>query len=309
MSAAVAEGVHAKLVERLPQVRGSYREGALLSKINWFNVGGPAEVMFRPADVADLCHFLAHKPADVPVMVLGVGSNLLVRDGGIDGVVIRLGKGFTDIHCRSNTVYAGAGALDFNVAVACQHHGIAGLEFLSGIPGTIGGALMMNAGAYGSDVASVLIEAEVVDESGTLHRLKPSDIGYIYRGNTLPEGMIFIGGTFQGKQGDPQEIATRMAEITAKREGTQPIRSRTSGSTFTNPPGEKRAWELIDEAGCRGLVVGDAQVSEKHCNFLINNGNATASDIENLGEEVRRRVKALSGVELHWEIKRVGKGI
>jgi UDP-N-acetylmuramate dehydrogenase len=302
-----AKQMSTRLIERLPMVRGSYREGADLSKINWFNVGGPAEVMFRPADVEDLSHFLAHKPSDVPVIVLGVGSNLLVRDGGIDGVVIRLGKGFVDIHCKNDTVYAGAGALSFNVAMACQNHGIAGLEFLSGIPGTIGGALAMNAGAYGNDTASVLMEAQVMDESGTLHRMKPQDIGYIYRGNTLPEGMVFIGGTFQGKAGDPKEIAARIAEITAKREGTQPIRTRTSGSTFTNPPGDKRAWELIDAAGCRGLVVGDAQVSEKHCNFLINRGKATAADIENLGEEVHRRVLEKSGVDLHWEIKRIGK--
>lgn len=304
-----AEKTTGKLIERLPQVRGSYREAADLSKINWFNVGGPAEVMFRPADSKDLSYFLAHKPADIPVTVLGVGSNLLVRDGGIDGVVIRLGRGFTDIHCRKESVYAGAGALSFNVAMACQNQGLAGLEFLSGIPGTIGGALAMNAGAYGGDVASVLIEAEVIDESGTLHKLTPEDIGYVYRGNTLPDGMIFIGGTFRASQGDSKQIAQKIAEITAKREGTQPVRSRTSGSTFTNPPGDKRAWELIDAAGCRGLVVGDAQVSEKHCNFLINRGNATAADIENLGEEVRRRVKETSGVDLHWEIKRIGKGI
>lgn len=304
-----AEKTSVKLIDRLPKVRGTYREGAELSKINWFNVGGPAEVMFRPADVQDLSYFLSHKPADIPVVVLGVGSNLLVRDGGIDGVVIRLGKGFTDIHCRRESVHAGAGALSFNVAMACQNQGIAGLEFLSGIPGTIGGALAMNAGAYGSDIASVLIEAEVIDESGVVHVLKPEDIGYVYRGNTLPEGMIFIGGIFRGHQGNLHEIAQRIAEITAKREGTQPIRSRTSGSTFTNPPGDKRAWELIDQAGCRGLVIGDAQVSEKHCNFLINRGNATAADIENLGEEVRRRVRETSGVDLHWEIKRIGKKI
>lgn len=296
-----------RLIERLPPVRGTYREDADLSKINWFNVGGPAEVMFRPADAADLSFFLANKPSDVPVTVLGVGSNLLVRDGGIDGVVVRLGRGFTAVSHDGLDVYAGAGALNFNVVTACKQYGVAGLEFLVGIPGTIGGALAMNAGCYGKDVASVLVEATVIDEAGNTHILKTKDIGYIYRGNTLPDGMIFVSGVFRGEAGSHEEIEERIAEITAKREATQPIRSRTSGSTFTNPPGAMRAWELIDQAGCRGLVIGDAQVSEKHCNFLINRGHATAADIEMLGEEVRRRVKEKFEIDLHWEIKRIGK--
>ncbi len=294
------------LIARLPEIRGSYREGADLSKINWFNVGGPAEVMFRPADVDDLAHFLTHKPQDVVVTVLGVGSNLLVRDGGLDGVVIRLGRGFTDIHCDGEYVHAGAGALGFNVAVLCRDYGLSGMEFLSGIPGTIGGALAMNAGAYGSDVATILVAAHAVDEAGNKLVLKPEDIGYVYRGNTLPEGIIFTKAIFRGMLASPEKIGAKMHEINEKREATQPVRSRTSGSTFTNPPGAK-AWELIDKAGCRGLVVGDAQVSEKHCNFLINRGTATAEDIEQLGEEVRRRVKEMSGIDLHWEIKRIGK--
>lgn len=296
------------LVDRLPKVRGSYRERVNLSKINWFNAGGEAEVVFRPADTHDLADFLKNKPEDVPVTVLGVGSNLLVRDGGIDGVVIRLGRGFVEIKQQGNAIRAGAGALSFNVAMASAEFGLAGLEFLVGIPGTIGGACAMNAGAYQGDTASVLIEAEAVDEAGQIHRLTPQDIGYVYRGHTMPEGMIFTGALLKGEPDDKDAITARINQINQQRESSQPIRSRTSGSTFKNPAG-KKAWELIDAAGCRGLMVGGAQVSEKHCNFLINTGTASAADIENLGEEVRRRVKAQSGVELEWEIKRIGKSL
>jgi UDP-N-acetylmuramate dehydrogenase len=294
------------LIQRLPQIRGSYRENVNLSKINWFNVGGFAEVVFRPADTADLAFFLHHKPKDIPVVVIGVGSNLLVRDGGIDGVIIRLGRGFTEIEKHGSNIHAGSGALSFNVAMYSAQSNIAGLEFLSGIPGTIGGALAMNAGAYGGDVASTLISAEVVDEDGNTHIMTPADIGYIYRGNTLPEGMIFTRGIFCGQHGMREEIEDAINEITSKRESTQPIKSRTSGSTFKNPNGNK-AWELIDKAGCRGLKSGGAQVSELHCNFFINTGNATAEDIENLGEEVRKRVKETSGITLEWEVKIIGK--
>ncbi len=297
-----------KLIEKLPQVRGSYRENVELGKVNWFNVGGNAEVVFRPADTEDLSSFLKKKPKDIPVTVLGVGSNLLVRDGGIDGVTIRLGKGFTHTEKIEFTISAGAGALSFNVATFAAHHGVAGLEFLSGIPGTIGGALFMNAGAYGGDVSSVLISAEVVDEAGNIHQLKPEDIGYVYRGNTLPDGMIFTKGIFKGISGNPKEIQDRINEITSTRESTQPIKSRTSGSTFKNPEGHK-AWELIDKAGCRGLRIGGAQVSEKHCNFFINTGGATSADIENLGEEVRRRVREKTGIELQWEVRIIGKKV
>lgn len=296
------------LLNHLPKVRGTYRENSDLSKINWFNVGGIAEIMFRPADSEDLIYFLKNKPAAVPVTILGVGSNLLVRDGGIDGVVIRLGRGFTHVGFEDDLIHAGAGALSFNVANSAAEHGIAGIEFLVGIPGTIGGALAMNAGAYGGDISSVLVNADAIDESGKLHHLSPHDIGYIYRGNTLPDGMIFTNCTLKGHGGNPDDIKSRLLEISRTREETQPIRSRTSGSTFKNPAGMS-AWKLIDEAGCRGLKIGDAQVSEKHCNFFINTGNATSDDIEKLGEEVRRRVFEKTGVELIWEVKIIGKSL
>lgn len=295
-------------MELLPEVRGSYRQNVNLSKTNWFNVGGMAEVLFRPADEDDLAYFLTNLPDDIPVTVIGVGSNLLVRDGGIDGVLVKLGRGFTDITSMGDEIHAGAGALSFNVATYSQQCGITGLEFLCGIPGSIGGALAMNAGAYGSDTSSILIYANAVDEAGNIHKLSPEDIGYVYRGNTLPEGIIFTKGVFQGQRGDILDIRKKMDEISSQREETQPIRSRTSGSTFKNPDGQK-AWKLIDEAGCRGLQIGGAQVSEKHCNFFINTGDATATDIENLGEEVRKRVKEKTGVTLEWEVKIIGKKI
>jgi UDP-N-acetylmuramate dehydrogenase len=293
-------------LDKLPAIRGSYRSQAPLSKTNWFQVGGPAEVLFRPADIDDLAYFLNHRPKDIPLTVLGVGSNLLVRDGGLDGVVIKLGKGFTSIHHNQSGIEAGAGALCYNVAIYAASHGIGGLEFLSGIPGTIGGALAMNAGAYGADVASTLKQAVALDNDGTTYTLTPTDIGYIYRGNTLPDGMIFVQGSFKGQPALPADIHGRIHAITEQRSETQPIRSRTSGSTFKNPEG-KKAWELIDAAGCRGLKIGDAQVSEKHCNFFLNLGQASAADIEALGEEVRRRVKEKTGIELEWEVKIIGK--
>jgi len=294
------------LITRLPEIRGSYRENALLSKTNWFGVGGPAEVLFRPADSEDLAMFLQQKPEDVPVTVIGVGSNLLVRDGGIDGVVIRLGRMFAQVNVHGTTIHAGAGALSYNTAQMASSAGLAGLEFLVGIPGTIGGALAMNAGAYGNETAAVLIRAEVLDEQGHFHELSPQDMGFVYRGTNLPEGWIFTGAWLQGTPDDPAVIAERMAVISSNREASQPIKSRTSGSTFVNPPGQK-AWQLIDAAGCRGLQIGGAIVSEKHCNFLINLANATANDLETLGEEVRRRVYERSGVMLEWEVKRIGK--
>jgi UDP-N-acetylmuramate dehydrogenase len=296
------------LIQRLPQVRGNYRQNVNLAKINWFNVGGDAELVFRPEDVHDLSHFLKNKPQDVKVTVLGVGSNLLVRDGGIDGVVIRLGRGFTELKCEGGKITAGAGGLSFNAATFAASNGIAGLEFLSGIPGTIGGALFMNAGAYGSDVSCVLETAEIIDEAGNINTLNAQDIGYVYRGNTLPDGIIFTKGVFLGTRGNREDIENKINEITSTREATQPIKSRTSGSTFKNPEGHK-AWQLIDEAGCRGLQIGGAMVSEKHCNFFINTGNATAEDIEILGEEVRRRVKEKSGIELQWEVKIIGNKV
>ena len=297
-----------RLIDRLPAVRGRYTEAADLSRVTWFKVGGPAEVMFRPVDAEDLCAFLAAKPADVPVTVLGVGSNLLVRDGGIDGVVIRLGRGFTEIKAEGATVTAGTAALDLNVAIAARSAGISGLEFLSGIPGLIGGALRMNAGAYGREMTNVTVAAEAVDAQGKLHKLSHADLGFTYRHSAIAEDWIFTSATLQGEAGDPAAIQARMDEIQQARAETQPLRTPTGGSTFKNPDGHK-AWQLVDQAGCRGLRMGGAQVSELHCNFLINTGDATAADIEALGEEVRRRVFAQSGVTLEWEIKRIGKNL
>jgi UDP-N-acetylmuramate dehydrogenase len=295
-----------RLIGRLPPVRGRLTEDVPLASVTWFRVGGPAEIMFRPADEADLADFLAGKPADVPVTVLGVASNLLVRDGGIPGVVIRLGRGFVDVTVKGETVRAGAGALDLNVALASRDAAVGGLEFLSGIPGTIGGALRMNAGAYGRELKDVLRRAVALDGQGRRHEVDAAQLGLSYRHCAAPADWIFLSAELAGTWGDAAEIGRRMAEIQAQREASQPIRARTGGSTFANPPGHK-AWELIDRAGCRGLRRGDAQISEKHTNFLINAGAATAADLEGLGEEVRRRVFEQSGITLDWEIKRVGR--
>jgi UDP-N-acetylmuramate dehydrogenase len=303
MMAASSRAPH--LIDRLPKVRGRLTADAPLAQVTWFRVGGPAEILFRPADVEDLGSFLAAKPKDVPVTVIGVASNLLVRDGGIKGVVIRLGRGFVEITTEAETVTTGAGALDLNVAITAREAGIAGLEFLSGIPGTVGGGLRMNAGAYGSEFKDVLQSAVALDSKGARHELAPADLKLSYRHCGLPEDWIFVAARFAGATGDPLAIARRMNEIQSAREESQPIRSRTGGSTFANPPGRK-AWELIDAAGCRGLKRGGAMVSEKHANFLINTGDATAADLEALGEEVRARVLAASGVALDWEIRRVG---
>jgi UDP-N-acetylmuramate dehydrogenase len=240
------------------------------------------------------------------VTIIGVGSNLLIRDGGIDGVVIKLGRGFTSIELKNNELHVGAGCLDFNVAMFCKENEIGGLEFYSGIPGSIGGALAMNAGAYGGETASILISAQAIDEMGQIHELSNQDFGFIYRGNTLPEGWIFSKAVFKTYRQDKSIIAEKINDISFKREATQPIRTKTTGSTFANPT-DVKAWQLIDKAGCRGLKIGDAIVSEKHCNFLINQGAATAKDLESLGEEVKRRVKETSNIELEWEVKRVGK--
>lgn len=295
----------APLIERLPPVRGRYREDFPLAGTTWFRVGGPAEVMFRPADRDDLIDFLRAKPADVPVTVIGVGSNLLVRDGGVPGVVVRLGRGFAEIAPEGCEVRCGAGALDANVAKAARAAAIAGLEFLYGVPGTIGGALRINAGAYGREMKDVLIEAEALDPTGAVHRLAPHDLGLTYRHASVPGDWIFLDARLRGAPGEPQEIARRMAEVQERRAASQPIRTRTGGSTFKNPPG-RTAWELIDMAGCRGLRRGGALVSEQHCNFLVNTGEATAGELESLGEEVRARVFEASGVRLEWEIRRIG---
>ncbi|WP_022728368.1 UDP-N-acetylmuramate dehydrogenase [Fodinicurvata sediminis] len=293
------------LLPRLPEVRGRYSENAKLANVTWFRVGGPAEVLFKPADRDDLIHFLQEKPADVPVTLLGVGSNLLVRDGGLPGVVIRLGRLFATIEAEDDRLVCGAGALDVNIAEMARREGLSGLEFLCGIPGTLGGALRMNAGAYQSELKDVLIGAEALTAEGEVKALDPESMGLSYRHAAVPEDWIFTGAVLQGQAGDALEIERRMEEIRTARGDSQPVRSRTGGSTFKNPPGEK-AWQLIERAGCRGLTVGGAQVSEQHCNFLINTGTATAADLENLGEEVRRRVQETTGILLEWEIRRLG---
>ncbi len=294
-----------RLLDRLPPVRGRYTENADLSRITWFRVGGPAEVAFRPADREDLLAFLAAKPDGVPVTVIGVGSNLLVRDGGVPGVVVRLGRDFAQMRRDGEEIEVGAACLDLNVAKAAAAGGLAGLEFLCGVPGSIGGALRMNAGAYGRELKDALVWAEAADAEGALRRLTSDEMGLGYRHSTVPTDWIFLGCRLRGHTDAPEAIRARMAEIQGSREASQPIRTRTGGSTFKNPPGRK-AWQLIAAAGCRGLTLGGAQVSEQHCNFLINTGGATAAELEALGEEVRRRVKAHSGIELEWEIKRIG---
>lgn len=293
------------LIDALPPLRGRALAAQMLAPSTWFRVGGPAEVLLRPADADDLCEVLAALPPDVPVMPIGAASNLIVRDGGVHGVVVRLGRGCNAIEVETDGVIAGAAALDATVAEHAAAAGLAGLEFLSGIPGSIGGAVAMNAGAYGSDVAACLDWAEIATRSGELVRVSAARLSFAYRHAALPPGGIVVRARFRAMPGDAAVIAARMADIRASREATQPVRARTGGSTFRNPPGMK-AWELIDAAGCRGLVRGGAQVSEKHCNFLLNTGAATAADIEGLGEEVRRRVHAASGVALEWEIRRIG---
>jgi UDP-N-acetylmuramate dehydrogenase len=293
------------LKKRLPNLRGRLLANQPLDTFTWFRVGGPAQALFMPEDENDLAYALANLPQDVSVTVIGAGSNLIVRDGGVAGMVVRLGRTFTGIATNAdNRVTAGTAALDVNVARAAQKAGIAGLAFLSGIPGTIGGALRMNGGAYGGETKDVLVEASGVDRAGAIRTFTNADMGFSYRHCSAPDDVIFTTAVFQGKAGEPDAIASEMAAIKEKREASQP-RNRTGGSTFKNPPG-KNAWKVIDEAGCRGLKVGDAQVSELHCNFLINLGRATASDIETLGETVRERVRAHSGVDLDWEIKRIG---
>jgi len=296
---------HPDLIERLPPLRGRAQANAPLAPFTWFRAGGPAEMLVRPADARDLADFLRGLPHEFPVQVIGACSNLIIRDGGLPGVTIRLARGFTAIAVEANAIVAGAAALDVTVAETAAAAGLAGLEFLSGVPGSIGGAVVMNAGAYGGDIASVLDWAEIVTRSGEIVRLSAADLDFAYRHAHVPAGAIVVRARLRAQQGVPAVIAARMAEIRAAREASQPIRARTGGSTFRNPDSMK-AWELIDAAGCRGLTRGGAQVSEKHCNFLINTGTATAADIEGLGEEVRRRVHAATGVTLHWEIRRIG---
>ena len=295
------------LSARMHDLRGRLTAGSPLKDYTWFRVGGPAEVLFSPADEADLAYFLKHLPADTPVTMIGLGSNLLVRDGGIEGVVIRLGRGFGQIEVEDgHRLRVGTAVPDVKVARAAGDAGIGGLSFYRGIPGSVGGALRMNGGAHGRETCDVLIEARAVDREGHLHVLPVADLHYRYRHCGVPDDTIFTEALFQGEAGMKDEILAEMDEIAAYREEVQPIKSRTGGSTFKNPAGNK-SWQLIDAAGCRGLAVGEARVSELHCNFLINEGNASAADLETLGETVRARVKEKSGIELEWEIKRLGK--
>lgn len=293
------------LLKKLPNVRGRLTYNVPLGHMTWFGVGGPAEALFKPADRDDLIDFVKNCPRDIPLTVLGVASNLIIRDGGIPGVVIRLGREFSEIKAEGECLHAGAAALDMNVALFALKNSITGLEFLSGIPGTIGGAVRMNAGAYGRETKDALLTAEILFHDGTVKQMTPAEMGMTYRHNALPEDVLILGGIFQGTAGDYAAIETKMMEIKTRRAESQPIKSKTGGSTFANPEGHK-AWQLIDAAGCRGLTIGGAQMSEMHANFMLNTGHATAADLEKLGEEVRRRVHAHSGVTLEWEIKRIG---
>ncbi len=290
----------------LPPVRGKMMTRADLAPFTWFRVGGPADVVFLPEDAADLSEFLKNLDPGIPVLTIGVGSNLLVRDGGIDGVVIRLGRSFADVTPRGEArIEAGAAALDANVAKVAAQNGIAGLEFYRGVPGTIGGALTMNAGCYGSETKDILIEAYAITRSGERVTISNADMGFRYR-HSEPEGVIYTGALFQGTPDDVAAVTERMEAITARREQTQPIREKTGGSTFKNPEG-KSAWQCVDEAGWRGRLFGAAKFSELHSNFMINTGDATAAELEGLGEAVRADVMTKLGIDLHWEIKRLGK--
>src|SRR6266852_8606836 len=294
------------LKEQMSQLRGRLVPNQPLAEFTWFRVGGPAQLLFMPDDEQDLSYLLAHLPAEIPVTVIGLGSNLIIRDGGVPGVVIRLGRGFSNVTAEAGArIRTGAAVPDVKVARAAQDAAIAGLAFLRGIPGAIGGALRMNGGAYGGETKDALVAARGIDRGGHTCLFNNGEMRYSYRDCGVPQDVIFTEALFQGRPGDPAVIAAEMDKITESRETTQPIKSRTGGSTFKNPPGHK-AWQLIDAAGCRGLTVGAAQVSELHCNFLIKLGGATAAEIENLGETVRKRVKENSNVDLEWEIKRIG---
>jgi UDP-N-acetylmuramate dehydrogenase len=284
----------------LPKVRGVYRKNASLK--TWFDVGGPAEIMFRPADISDLQDFLKNCPKDIPINILGAGSNIIISDEGVRGVVIKLPAEFSKISHEGEIVKAGAGNLCGNIALYTKNCGLSGLEFFSGIPGSVGGAIAMNAGCYGSDVSQKLISATAIDFDGNIYELKNNDFGFVYRGSNISKNFIFIEGTFQLEKSSSEVVGKKIFELNQQRENAQPIRAKTGGSTFKNPQ-NKRAWELIDEAGCRGKIIGDAQISEKHCNFMINRGKARATDLIELGNEVKRLVKEKSGVDLEWEIK------
>ncbi|MDI6653656.1 UDP-N-acetylmuramate dehydrogenase [Gluconobacter japonicus] len=296
------------MIEAFPVkgLRGRLTANAPLGARAWFRTGGPADWLFVPEDVDDLADLLRNRPTDLPLTVLGACSNVIIRDGGIEGVVVRLARGFSDIQVEADGIIAGAAALDVTVAEHSAAAGLAGLEFLVGIPGSIGGAVRMNAGAYGSDIKAVLDWAEILTSEGELHRLSCEELGFDYRHSELPDGAIVIRARLRGTPDNPEAIRERLAEIRASREASQPVRARTGGSTFRNPEGHK-AWALVDEAGCRGMMLGGAQVSEKHCNFLLNIGDATSEQLETLGETVRQKVLEQSGIDLHWEIRRIGR--
>jgi UDP-N-acetylmuramate dehydrogenase len=295
------------MIDTLPKIRGEYRFNFPLNKTNWFNVGGPAEVLFKPKDPEDLIYFLQNKPQDINITIFGVGSNIIIRDGGLDGVVLRLGRAFTNIELlEKNVVKVGTACLNYNLANFCADNCLAGLEFLIGIPGSIGGGVAMNAGAYGVEFKDVIQQVKAVDYDGNIHIFSNEEMGFFYRGNSLKEKMIFLEAIFKLSYDDRDKISARMEGISKKREETQPIKEKTTGSTFANPPGYS-AWKLIDEAGFRGFKVGGASMSEKHCNFMINDGTGTAADLENLGEYVREKVYSKTGILLEWEVKRIGK--
>lgn len=294
-----------ELIAAMPDLRGRLSANASLADVTWFRVGGPAQVLFTPADEADLAYFLKYRPGDVAVQVVGLGSNLLVRDGGVPGVVIRLGRGFGEIKVDGQRLRAGTALPDVKVSRAAAEAGIRGLAFYRGIPGSIGGALRMNAGAHGRETKDCLVGARAVDPQGNIHVLSLGDMGFTYRHCGIPKDWIFTEATFEGERGDPAEILKEMDEVADYREKNQPIKERTGGSTFKNPDGHS-AWKLVDQAGCRGMRVGGAKVSEMHCNFLINDKQATGEDVEALGETVRARVLAQSGITLDWEIIRLG---
>lgn len=299
-----------KTLARLPEVKGRYSTNEPLAQSTWFRVGGPAEVMFKPADENDLAHFLKNCPSDIPVMVLGVASNTIIRDGGIAGVVIKLGREFATMQVEGEVLTIGAACLDINTALFAQKNAVTGLEFLSGVPGTIGAAIRMNAGCYGVETSDILVDATAYDRNGEKHVVTATEMNMQYRHTDAPDDWIFVSCRLKGRKGDAIEIKAHMDDIKAKREASQPIREQTGGSTFANPerdhPGQGSAWQAVDKAGLRGFMVGGAQMSEKHCNFMINTGTATAADLENLGEEVRKQVKEKLDIDLRWEIKRIG---
>jgi UDP-N-acetylmuramate dehydrogenase len=302
---AIFPAITADIAARMPDLRGALTGHAPLAPLSWFKTGGLAQALFEPENESDLAYFLSRLDPAIPVLVLGAGSNILLRDSGVKGVVIRLGKGLQGVEIDGLTLRAGAGVPDVKLASAAAKAGTAGLSFFRGIPGSVGGALRMNAGAYGAETKDVFVSCRGVNRRGEIIELSNADMGFTYRHCGVAQDMIFTQAVFAGRAGDPQTILAEMAEITKARSETQPVNTRTGGSTFKNPPGQK-AWELIDKAGCRGVAVGDAQVSELHCNFLINRGTATAADLESLGELVRTRVLETSGVTLEWEILRVG---